>query len=193
MYFQQRSAVLLEHELEYRNTGIYKHLWKQITIPKSFQNNLGVTNGDIVIIRENLLTKTLACVICGEGPLKDDGNPIVRVNKETRKLINTNVGNFVLIERIDVVPADEVYIEWYYHLPKRFLDENLKKKINQLLHEFIFQELADLPLMERDRFTINLPIPTDLEQNYKIVYWIRSARPRFPVVQLNPETKLIIF
>jgi bifunctional DNA-binding transcriptional regulator/antitoxin component of YhaV-PrlF toxin-antitoxin module len=195
MYFQQRTAVLLEHDSKEQDFYVYKHPWKLITIPKSFQNFLGVDNGDVVIIRKNLLSKTMACIISGESPLKDDGTPIVRVNKETRNRININIGDFVLIEKIDVIPADEVTIEWYYQkLPKRFMDTSLKDKISQLLHEFIFQELADLPLMKQDRFTIDLPIPTESDNHYyKIVYWIRSFRPRFPVIKLDPETELKIF
>ena len=86
MYSQQRMAILLDHDLDAMALP-YKHNWKQVTVPRDFQNQLGVVKGDTLIIRPNMLSKTAACVVVGDGPLDDMGNDIVRVNSHTRRII----------------------------------------------------------------------------------------------------------
>lgn len=191
MYFRQQTTVLLEDINNF--SDIYRIKWKQITIPKSLQQYLNVKIGDAVILRKNLLSRPIVCVVCGTSPIEDDGN-IVRVSREITKRLRIEIGQPVLIEKIDVVSAEIVTIEWYYHqLPKKFMDNCLQEIINQQLRDSLFFELADLPLMEHDRFSTILSIDSEICQSYKIVYWIRAVRPQFPVVRLNPETKLVTF
>ena len=193
MYSQQRAAILLDHDLESFSFP-YKHIFKQVTLPGDFQNMLGVVKGDSVIIRPNMLSRTAACVIVGEGPEKDMGNDIVRISPFARKIIKSSVGQAVLVERIDVIPAEELKIEWFItNQIKKYLEAELKSKINSFLANNLFVELADLPLMVADRFTTTLSLPNHPEHTYKITYWIRKAKPGFPVFKLVPSTTLHIY
>lgn len=193
MYSQQRTAILLEHDSSSFNFP-YKHAFKQVTLPSDFQNRLGVVKGDSVIIRPNMLSRTAACVIVGEGPEKDVGNNIVRINSFARQIIKGLVGQPVLVERIDVIPADVLHIEWFITSQvKKYIEPEVQKSINTLLSNFIFLELADLPLMVRDRFQTTLTLPNNPEHTYKITYWIRNVKPGFPVVKLVPRTQLHIY
>lgn len=192
MYSQQRTAILLDHDLNSINLP-YKHNWKQITLPIDLQNQLGVVKGDTVIIRPNMLSKTAACVVVGEGPLNDIGN-IVRVDTYTRKIIKTAIGQIVLVEKIDVIPADEIRIEWFISsIVKKYIEPDVRQSITNFLREIIFIELADLPLMKADRFKTSIILPDRPEHSYKITYWIRNLKPGFPVVKLIPSTKLDVF
>lgn len=193
MYSQQRTAIVLEHNLETLNFP-YKHVFKQVTLPGDFQNRLGVVKGDSLIIRPNMLSKPAACVVVGEGPDKDMGNDIVRISSFARKIIKSSLGQAVLVERIDVIPADELNIEWYISgLVKKYIEPELRSSISAFLTNSLFLDLADLPLMVKDRFTTTLTLPNKPEQTYNISYWIRKAKPGFPVVKLVPNTRLHIY
>jgi len=191
MYFQQRKAILLEHELGLHLP--YKHYWKQVTLPISLQSELGADKGDIVIVRPDMLAKTAACVIVGTGPQKDFGNNVVRVSSDIKRVLKTSIGYPVLIEKIDVIPADEIKIEWFIpSLTKKYIDPNVRESISKHLIDLIIFELSDLPLMRADRFSTTLSLP-DPEHNYKINYWIRSYKPGFPVVKINSDTQIILY
>ena len=191
MYFQQQTTVFLEYINHF--SDVYNVKWKQIIIPKSLQHYLNVKIGDAVIIRKNLLSSPLVCVVCGTSPEEDDGN-LVRVFREATKRIGIEAGEQVLIEKIDVISAETVAIEWYYHqIPKQFMYENLRKNINKQLHESIFLKFADLPLMERDRFSMTLSINSETNQTSNISLWIRAIKPQFPVVKLKPDTIMNIY
>ncbi len=193
MYSQQRTAILLEHDSESLNFP-YKHTFKQVTLPNDFQNRLGVVKGDSLIIRPNMLSRTAACVIVGEGPEKDMGNDIVRINSVARRIIKSSVGQPVLVERIDVIPADKISIEWFASSQvKRFIDPDVKKSIDSMLTNYLFMELADLPHMTADRFTTTLALPNNPDHTYKITYWIRKVKPGFPVVKLVSTTQLHVY
>lgn len=193
MFSQQRTAILLEHDTSSIDLP-YKHTWKQITLPHDFQNQLGVVRGDTLIIRPNMLSKTAACVVVGSGPDKDMGNDIVRVNSETRRIIKTAVGQPVLVEKIDVIEADHIHIEWFISsLIKKHIEPETKQIITNTLVGFIFQELADLPLMQADRFITSITLPDNPEHTYKVTYWIRKFKPGFPVIKIVPTTILHVF
>jgi hypothetical protein len=193
MYSQQRTAIVLDHDLDTLNLP-YNHSWKQVTLPNDFQNQLGVVNGDTLIIRPHMLAKPAACVVVGNGPPDDMGNDIVRVNSDTRRITRTFIGQTVLVEKFDVIPADEIYIEWYISLViKKYLDVEIKDSITETLSEFLFSDLADLPLMRADRFITTITLPKRPDQTFKINYWIRKFKPGFAIVKLTPTTKLHVF
>ena len=193
MYSQQRTAILLDHDLEALNLP-YKYDWKQVTVPRDFQNQLGVVKGDTLIIRPHMLSKTAACVVVGDGPMSDMGNDNDRVNADTRRIIKTKIGQAVLVEKIDVIPAEEIKVEWFIHsLIKKYIEPELRQMITDLLRQFIFIELADLPLMTADRFVTTLTLPDNPEHTYNVTYWIRKLKPGFPVVKLIPATKLEVY
>ena len=193
MYSQQRTAILLDHDSSSLNFP-YKHVFKQVTLPSDFQNRLGVVKGDSLIIRPHMLSKTAACVVVGEGPSEDMGNDIVRINSVARRIIRSVVGQAVLVEKIDVIPAERIEIEWYVtSMIKRHMDPALRQSITNILNDFLFVELADLPLMIADRFTTTLTLPNNPEHTYTVTYWIRKLKPGFPVVKLVPSTKLHIY
>lgn len=193
MYSQQRLAILLDHDPSSLNLP-YKHSWKQVTLPNDFQNQLGVVRGDTLIIRPHMLSKTAACVVVGTGPAKDMGNDIVRVDAGTRRIIKTSVGQQVLVEKIDVIPAEEIKIEWYVSsMIKKHIEEHTKQKITYTLKDFLFVELADLPLMQADRFQTILTLPDNPEHSYNVTYWIRKIKPGFPVVKIVPSTRLTVY
>ena len=193
MYSQQRTAILLDHDSSSLNFP-YKHVFKQVTLPSDFQNRLGVVKGDSLIIRPHMLSKTAACVVVGEGPSEDMGNDIVRINSVARRIIKSVVGQAVLVEKIDVIPAEKIEIEWYITtMVKRHMDPALRQNITSILNDFLFIELSDLPLMIADRFTTTLTLPNNPEHTYNVTYWIRKLKPGFPVVKLVPSTKLHIY
>ena len=193
MYSQQRMAILLDHGSESQNFP-YRHLFKQVTLPTDFQNQLGVVRGDSIIIRPHMLSRTAACVVVGEGPSVDMGNDIVRLNSVARGIIKTSVGQPVLVERIDVLPAEEIKIEWFISsLIKKHLEFDFRQAITTKLTNNLFSDLADLPQMVTDRFSTTLTLPHNPEQTYNVTYWIRKVKPGFPVVKLVPTTKFHIF
>ncbi len=192
MYSQQRFAILLDQDSNFQNLP-YKHAFKQVTLPTDLQNQLGVVRGDSLIIRPDMLSRTAACVVIGEGPSGDMGNDIVRINSVARRIIKSSVGQSVLVEKIDVIPAEEIKIEWFLtSYVKKHLDSELCQNITALLQNFLFLELADLPLMVADRFTTALTLPNNPEHTYNVIYWIRKVKPGFPVFKLVPSTKLLI-
>lgn len=193
MYSQQRTAILLDHDQNSMNLP-YKHTWKQVTLPNDFQNQLGVVRGDALIIRPHMLSKTAACVVVGNGPAKDMGNDIVRVDADTRRIIKSSIGQAVLVEKIDVIPAEEIKIEWFISsMVKKYIEPSTSQKITDTLRDFIFVELADLPLMIADRFKTVLTLPDNPEHSFNVTYWLRKIKPGFPVVKLVPSTQLIVY
>jgi hypothetical protein len=190
MYFPQRIAELQSHEALKNLNLPYKHLWKQVLIEPLLQTELGVNKGDTVLIRPHMMTPyPAACVVSGESPSLDHGRSIIRLHSTAYLRMKADVGSNVIVEKIDVIPASKITLQWFVRfIPRNHLNKKMKEQIIKNLKSIIFHDIQDLPIMVNDKFSTLLSFPDEPDKVYDLDYWIKEVIPRFPVVKLNSKS-----
>ena len=156
-----------------------------------FQAKLGVEKGDIVVIRQDMLSKGVSALVADFWPIEDMGLNIVRVSEYAMEKIGVETNQTALIEKWEKIKGKEVEIQYFIHnwSFEQQLSETSQiiQYIDKNLAEQIKRELNSLPISSFDFFQTIMEIPLR-EEPLKIDFWVSNIHPQFPIVILEPKT-----
>ena len=185
MFSQQKRGIIkpipigtensLEMSIENSKTlnNSYRHPhWKFALVEPILQSQLGVVSGDTILLRVDMLSKSVACIVANYYPISDIGMNIIRLSKFAMDKLNIGKNDNVLVERWDKIYSKKIILE--YFIPNR-----------------IKNELKLLPIALHDYFETSVNLDSR-EEPLNVDYWIKRLSPDFPITTVTKETNIIV-
>lgn len=203
MFSQQKRGIIksipnsqnLKLEMSIEEPDVFDHAyrhpkWKLALVEPVFQSQLGVTSGDTIIIRSDMLSKPVVCTVANYYPIPDIGMRIIRLSNFAKEKLKIENDNQIIVEKWEKINSKKVTLEYFiesWTLDQQLEHEDLLLYLETILPNSIKKDLKALPIALHDYFEISVDIE-DREAPLKVDYWITKLSPDFPITSVTNET-----
>ena len=93
------SPIELSKEVKSPELPFRHPKWKLALVEPVFQSQLGVVPGDTIILRKDMLSRPIACVVADYYPISDIGMNVIRLSDFAKQKLNCETNIQILVEK----------------------------------------------------------------------------------------------